>query len=95
LDDASLVAKGRLVTFEVLSVPFRKGDGVDGRGELFTEVVDETDAEVEFANVEAAYVLEAGCDSCVVPGVTTFSAAEASNATTPSSTDDATRSVNN
>jgi hypothetical protein len=84
-----LEAKGRLVTLEVLSVPFRNGDGVDGSGCFAkTGVVNE-----DFA-VEALVALDAGCDNWVVPGVTTFSAAEASNATTPRSTDDATRSVN-
>jgi hypothetical protein len=83
------------VTFDVVSVPFRKGDGVDGSCECFAAIFGGTDAEVEAATVDSPGALEAGRTSWVVPGVTTFSAAEASNATTPRSTDDATRSVNN
>ena len=89
------MGKGRLVTFAVLSVPFRKGDGVEGSGERFTETLVETGVEGEAVPVVSLAILEIGRESCVVPGVTTFSAAEASNATTPRSTDDATRSVNN
>jgi hypothetical protein len=94
-----LEAKGSLVTFEVFSVPFRKGDGLDGSGDCLTETLAEAEAEAEAvvaaATVDSPDALKASAASCVVPGVTTLSAAEASNATTPRSTDDATRSVNN
>jgi hypothetical protein len=95
LDDSFLEAKGRLVPFDVLSVPFRKGDGEDGSGEPLAEILVESEVDREADPFDSLAALEVGRDSCVVPGVTTLCAAEASNATTPRSTDDATRSVNN
>ncbi len=53
-DDSSLEAKGRLVFFDVLSVPLRKGEGVEGRGAC-------VDAVVDVANdLEAAVVVSFG-----------------------------------
>jgi hypothetical protein len=71
-------------------MPFKNGDGVDGSG-CFAITGAVNDALV----LEPLAARAAAWDSTVVPGIATFSAAEASNATTPRSTDDATRSVNN
>jgi hypothetical protein len=90
--DSSVEEKGRLVTFEVST----NGEGVDGRGALdsfFVDTLDASNAEIGFDAVPSAPAVDEVIS--VVPGVALFSAAEASNATTPRSTVDATRSVNN
>jgi hypothetical protein len=97
LDDSSLAAKGKFVTFDVVSMPFRNGEEVDEREGCFLNldlVFTVTANDREATVVESLGALNAGRISCVVPGVTTFSAADASSATTPRSIEDATRSVN-
>jgi hypothetical protein len=90
-----LEAKGNFVTFDVFSAPFRKGDVVDALVAFLDFDFEDTANEREATVVDGAGALMAGRVSWTVPGVTTFSAADASSATTPRSTDDATRSVNN
>jgi hypothetical protein len=88
--DSSVEEKGRLVTLEVST----NGEGVDGNTVLdsfFVDTLDSSIAEIGFG-VVAPVTEEA---NSVVPGVAVFSAADASNATTPRRTVDATRSVNN
>jgi hypothetical protein len=83
-------AHGTFVDFVELNAPLRNCEPVDD-----SEPVDETKvarmAEGDLPAVDAEAVKAPS--NCVVPGLAGFAAAEASRATTPSRTVDATRSV--